>query len=209
MEPAQADSSIAAANINTTKMMSLEPPEPAFDASYSPQECQEPMSSCTSMASDSMQLEAIEESLDPLLRFKQSVSKPIPEALLPLPTAHRLDSFTVKPADQGEKKKQKPATLCSPRIKNCNKKRKPAIKLAQEVLAKKWGILNVEEEMEELILQQYIDIYRKPLSQSAMAAVRKLTEVAEMTTKKKLATKKKGSKIKHKTSTARAAYLAT
>jgi hypothetical protein len=126
MEPAQAHSSIAAANINTTKMMSLEPPEPAFDASYSPQECQEPMSSCTSMASDSMQLEAIEESLDPLLRFKQSVSK-----LIPLPTAHRLDSFTVKPADQGEKKKQKPATRCSPRIKNCIKKRKPAIKLAQ------------------------------------------------------------------------------
>jgi hypothetical protein len=58
--------------------------------------------------------------------------------------------------------------------------------LAQEVLAKKWEILDVEKEMEKPTLQQYIDIYKKPLSQPAIMAIKKLTEVAEMKKKKKI-----------------------
>jgi hypothetical protein len=75
------------------------------------------------------------------------------------------------------------------------KKRKPAVQLAQELLAKKWGILDVEKEMESLTLRQYLDIYRKPLSQTAMEAIRKLTEVAELKKKKnRMAAKKKKTK---------------
>jgi hypothetical protein len=49
---------------------------------------------------------------------------------------------------------------------------------------------------EALTLQQYHDIFRKPLSQSAMMAVRKLTEVAQMNKKKKKEPlKKKNGKI--------------
>jgi hypothetical protein len=79
--------------------------------------------------------------------------------------------------------KKKRSTRCSPRIQS--KIKKPAIKLAQEVLAKKWGILNVEKEIEGLSLQQYLNIYKKPLSQPAIVAVKKLTEVAQMKKKKK------------------------
>jgi hypothetical protein len=54
----------------------------------------------------------------------------------------------------------------------------PAIKLAQELLAKKWDIVDVDKEPEDITLQQYMDLYRKPLSHSTIATVRKLTEVA-------------------------------
>jgi hypothetical protein len=95
--------------------------------------------------------------------------------------------------------KRKASTRCSMRIQNSIKKHKPAIKLAPELLAKKWGLVDVDKELEELTLQQYIDIYRKPLSQPAIAAIMKLTEVAEMKKKnKKMVPKKKGSKSKPK-----------
>jgi hypothetical protein len=98
--------------------------------------------------------------------------------------------------------KQKGATRSSLRLKSINKKPKSIVKLAHDVLAKKWGILNVEEEMEDLTLQQHIDIYKKPLSQPAMAAVRKLTEIAMMKKKRmKSATRKKETKNKHSAET--------
>jgi hypothetical protein len=86
----------------------------------------------------------------------------------------------------------------SPRIKQNNKKRKTTIKMAQEVLAKKWGILEVEEELEDITLQKYIDIYRKPLSQPSLMAIKQLTEVAEMKRKKKgdPSSKKKPTRVK-------------
>jgi hypothetical protein len=65
------------------------------------------------------------------------------------------------------------------------KKCKSSIKLAQKVLARKWAILDVDKELEELTLQQYINIYIKTLSQPAIMAVKKLTEVANMKNKKK------------------------
>jgi hypothetical protein len=68
--------------------------------------------------------------------------------------------------------------------------------LAQEALAKKWEILDVEKEIEELILQQYIDIYKKPLSQPAIMTMKKLTAVAEMKKKKKREATKKKKKIR-------------
>jgi hypothetical protein len=71
--------------------------------------------------------------------------------------------------NQKVKDKQKLAAHCSPRFKNSSRKQKSAVKMAQEVLAKKWGILNIDNELEEITLQQYMNIYRKPLSQPAVA----------------------------------------
>jgi hypothetical protein len=69
------------------------------------------------------------------------------------------------------------------------------VQLAQEMLAKKWGILSEDKDLEETTLQQYVDLYRKPLSQSAMAAVIKLTEVAKMKKKNKKELGKKKKKV--------------
>lgn len=71
------------------------------------------------------------------------------------------------------------ATRSSPRLKNRNKQNKPVIAMAQEILAKKWGIMEHSQALDELTLKQYIDIYKKPLSVEAMAAISKLTEVAK------------------------------
>lgn len=69
----------------------------------------------------------------------------------------------------------------SPRLKS-NEKQKPAIKLAQELLAKKWGILQPEQDLEERTLQQYLDTYKTPLDDNKMEAIKALSVV---TTKKK------------------------
>jgi hypothetical protein len=63
------------------------------------------------------------------------------------------------------------------------------------MLAKKWGILEEEKGLEDITLQQYVDMYRKPLSQSAMMAIRKLTDVAAMKKKRKELDKKKKIKM--------------
>jgi hypothetical protein len=57
-----------------------------------------------------------------------------------------------KRARTKEKNKNEPATRFSPRLKNNICKRKAAIKLAQEVLAKKWGILRAKKELEDITL---------------------------------------------------------
>jgi hypothetical protein len=56
----------------------------------------------------------------------------------------------------------------------------------------------VEKEIEGLSLQQYLDIYKKPLSQPAIVAVKKLTEVAQMKKKKKKKKQKVAAKTKKK-----------
>lgn len=73
----------------------------------------------------------------------------------------------------------------NPRLKNKTRKPKPPIKLAQEVLAKKWGILTQDEDMDELTLQQYLDLYRKPLSAPALQDIKTLTLVVELKKGKK------------------------
>jgi hypothetical protein len=59
--------------------------------------------------------------------------------------------------------------------------------MAQEMLAKKWGMMETDKELDDITLQQYLDIYRKPLSHSAIQAVRKLTEMAAIKKKKRVA----------------------
>jgi site-specific recombinase XerC len=78
-------------------------------------------------------------------------------------------------------------------------RQKSAVKMAQEVLAKKWGLLNSDRDLEEITLQQYMDLYKKLLSQLAVVVVHKLTKVTEMK-KKKMVAKKEGTKSKSKAS---------
>jgi hypothetical protein len=143
-----------------------------------------------------------------LMQFMQSMTQPLNTPLLDRPEQiHQSNTYDVS---QKTKHEVKMATRCSPRIQSKIKKHKPALKLAQEVLAKKWGIVDVDKELEELTLKQYLDIYRKPLSQQALAAVRKLTEVAAMNKKKKeVNPRKKNSRLAtHSGKTSRAAKVA-
>jgi hypothetical protein len=126
-----------------------------------------------------------QETPDTPASFEQATTRPLTPPLLQLPPSTRTYEVVKQIEQPKNKERSKLATRSSPRFKNNTKKRKPAIQLAQEMLAKKWGILDVEKEMEDLTLQQYINIYRKPLPQAAIMAVIKLTEVAEMKKKKK------------------------
>jgi hypothetical protein len=60
--------------------------------------------------------------------------------------------------------------------------------LAQDRLAKKCGIIEEDESLVSMTLQQYLDIYKQPLTDESLEAIRKLTEVS-------VAKKKKKSKI--------------
>jgi hypothetical protein len=52
--------------------------------------------------------------------------------------------------------------------------------MAQEMLAKKWEVLEDDKDLDDVTLQQYFDIYIKPLSQSAIHAIKKQTEMAAL-----------------------------
>lgn len=124
------------------------------------------------------------DSSDCMKAFKEDVTQPLQPSLLNNPSSKK------ELVTENNKQTEVP-TRSSPRLKNKMKKPKPAIKMAQEVLARKWGMLKNEEEMDNLTLQQYLDIYRKPLSCSAMAAIKTLSEVAEL---KKVKKKKKSTR---------------
>jgi hypothetical protein len=65
-------------------------------------------------------------------------------------------------------------------------------KLAQDLVAKKCGILREEESIDKLTLQQYLDLYKQSLSEQSMEVVLKLTEVAAQKEKKRKKKQKTG-----------------
>jgi hypothetical protein len=91
--------------------------------------------------------------LDLLLLFQQAITQPLNMPLLELPKSvqhnytDQKQIATDKQIDQTQI-----ATRCSPRIQSKIKKHKSALRVAQEMLAKKWSILDVEKEIEELTL---------------------------------------------------------
>lgn len=117
-----------------------------------------------------------------LNKFKHAVTKPLPESILQQPKVKQ--HVAVYKAETEACRRL--------RSKNKMKKQRVVIKLAQEVLARKWGILAQDKELESITLQQYLDIYKKPLSISAMQAIKSLSEVAELAKKKKRGTKADG-----------------
>jgi hypothetical protein len=138
-----------------------------------------------------------------LSQFKQTVTKPLQMPLLDLPSANQQDDPEKEEIQAVREAARSLAIRRSPSIQKTMKKHKPAIKLAQEILAMKWGIVDVDKEIKDLTLQQYLDIYRKTLSQPAIMAIRKLSEVAIMKKQNKRTMKKKGGKAIFKVSKSR------
>lgn len=152
----------------------------------------------TSLGSDSIiptQVEAAPEEHQPEFdtvrnQLVAALTTPLPEPILPAPKSKTVHATGAT----------QPVTRSSSCLKAKLNKKKPVINLAQEVLAKKWGITIEDEELNNLTLQQYLDIYRKPLSTSALQAIRTLTNVATMKKiKKKKMSNNQGVSNKNKT----------
>jgi hypothetical protein len=71
------------------------------------------------------------------------------------------------------------------RRKSKRKQHKPVMKLTQDLLAKKWGILQVDGALEEMTLQQYFDVFKMLFIADASQAFKKLSKVNEKEKKKK------------------------
>jgi hypothetical protein len=72
-----------------------------------------------------------------------------------------------------------------------NSKRKTILNKAQKLVAKKWGVVEEDQDLNDLTLQQYLDMYKKTLTEESMEAVLKLTEVAKEKKNKKKDSKRK------------------
>jgi hypothetical protein len=125
--------------------------------------------------------------------FKQATSKSLCGYVLQTPQ-HKapLSIETDTSKGQGTTTSEK-----SPRLQQKNNSGKVVSKLAQELLAKKYGITSEDEGLDDLTLQQYLDLYKQPLSENSMKSILSLTEVAVDKGKKK---KKKKKQAKTKAS---------
>jgi hypothetical protein len=90
------------------------------------------------------------------------------------------------PTTDSELQKQKNRRK-SPRLqeKGIKSKGKSVIKKSQEIVARKCGILEDDQEMDNLTLQQYIDLYKHPLTDQSIEVIVELTDVVEDNKKKK------------------------
>lgn len=133
-----------------------------------------PITMPTIIQDDGQQLQEI------LQLFKQSTASPISGSLLTTPLNKKDLVQKINEAEAIQKRE-------SPRLKNKRVHGKTVVEMAQDLIAKKWGVVSDEEALDHLTLQQYIDIYKHPLSEEAMNAVITLTEVAaaKKKTKKK------------------------
>jgi hypothetical protein len=80
------------------------------------------------------------------------------------------------------------------RLKENATKSKPIIKLAQELVAKKWGVLQEDKDLGSMTMKQYMDMYNQHLNEESIEAIEKLTEVAIDKKSKKVKKKKKKGK---------------
>lgn len=126
--------------------------------------------------------------------FKETTTKPISACVLPTPT-HKIGTAEIAKSKiiqhniEGKRE--------SPRLKDKSKNGKSIIKKAQEMVARKCGIIQEEDSMDDMTLQQYINMYKQPLNETSRQAILKLTEVTSASTnkaKKKSKEKKKSTK---------------
>jgi hypothetical protein len=80
-------------------------------------------------------------------------------------------------------KQKKPGKI--PRLLQQNTKGKSVLKKAQELIARKCGIVEEDKELDNTTLQQYVEMYKQPLSKESMQAIVDLTEVINARKKKK------------------------
>jgi hypothetical protein len=80
----------------------------------------------------------------------------------------------------------------SQRLKQKSNKGKSILKMAQDLVARKCGIVQEGQDLDDVTLQQYVDMYKQPLSDQSMEVIFQLTEVAkDKKMKKKGKSKKK------------------
>lgn len=119
--------------------------------------------------------------------FKETTTKPLSTCVLDTaPTKAQTKSTESKTKTEDQLQQRK-----SPRLKERLAKGKTVVKMAQELVAKKCGILPQEKEMDSITLQQYLDVYKEPLTKESTEAILKLTEVEEKKKKYKVKTSKK------------------
>jgi hypothetical protein len=94
---------------------------------------------------------------------------------------------------------------------------KTMIKRAHELIAKNYGFLEEGKELDNMTLQQYLNMYKNPLSEETMEVIIKLTQVTEEKEGKKKkevvedvkhATKREGKKKRKKSNKATSSKLA-
>ncbi|GJM90736.1 hypothetical protein PR202_ga07044 [Eleusine coracana subsp. coracana] len=73
----------------------------------------------------------------------------------------------------------------SPRLKKKITQGKSIINRAQKIVAKKCGILEDDQELDDLTIQEYLNIYNKPLTDEVVQAIKTFTDVANEKKKKK------------------------
>lgn len=117
--------------------------------------------------------------LEEMLRlFRQKNTTTLSEFGFPTP-ANKM----VNKKDKNEKKTTKTqmpkCTLGkSSSLKSKCDKGKTIVQMAQELVAKKCGIIREEQEFDTMTLQQYFDMYKLLLTKGSRGAILKLTEVA-------------------------------
>lgn len=115
---------------------------------------------------------------DPVTQFKQSITSMLPSPILQAPTT-KLGTTT-----SGNEAPTSPGEMRNPRLKS-NGKQKPVMWMAQELIAKKWGVLQPEQDLESRTLQVYLDKYKEPLTEEKMEAIKTLSAVAAKKKSKK------------------------
>lgn len=78
----------------------------------------------------------------------------------------------------------------SPRLKAKGTKGKNVTKMSQELVAKKCGIMKEHQALDDMILKDYLNMYKQPLTEEAVETIKKLTEATENNNKKKEVKKK-------------------
>jgi hypothetical protein len=132
-----------------------------------------------------------------LRQFRLTVTTPLSGFILQTPQHNILDQNAEQNKEEG--------LWRSPRLKKKNSGGKAIVKLAQDLVVKKCGILQEEESLDVMTLQQYQNIYNQPLTDQSPKAIQKLTEVVVEMKKKKKMKKGKGprARVIHKSTRSR------
>lgn len=127
--------------------------------------------------------------------FRSSTSAPLSIFVLETPKYKKEAPSANNSAQQQGKPRQ------SPRLKTKLSTGQSIVKMAQNLVAKKCRIVQEDQSLDNLTLQQYLDMYKKPLTKEVVEAITTLTEVADKKknrggkSKKKLVLIKKGEKL--------------
>jgi hypothetical protein len=134
-------------------------------------------------------MEKGKELLEVLRLFKQATTSPLSSFLLDTPKHKANSKSQTSEGDGGPDKQRK-----SPRLSGKGGTGKSVLRLAQDLVAKKCGIFHDEEALDEMTLQDYLNMYKEPLSNESMKAIVKLTEVAKEKKKSKTKVREKKDK---------------